>query len=115
MPVEIEAFLVAYKPKFICLACLSQVTAREPTDVKTIVGALLATRRAESQAAECLNCNDMAFVGAAVERPQSAARARDGRRLFAPSTAVGWVSTRSNTRGCDASTPGRGASSAGCL
>jgi hypothetical protein len=59
---EIEAFLAAYKPKFICLACLSQVTAREPSDVRSVVDALLAERRAESQAAECLNCNAMAFV-----------------------------------------------------
>jgi hypothetical protein len=51
-----------HKPKFICLPCLSQVTAREPADVKTVVDALLATRRAESQVAECLNCNAMAFV-----------------------------------------------------
>jgi hypothetical protein len=62
MPVEIEAFLEACKPKYICLACLSQVTVRAPADVKTIVEALLATRRAESQIAECLNCNAMAFV-----------------------------------------------------
>jgi hypothetical protein len=62
MPVEIEAFLGAYKPKFICLPCLCQVTAREPADVKTVVDALLATRRAESRVAECLNCNAMAFV-----------------------------------------------------
>jgi hypothetical protein len=62
MPVEIEAFLDAYKPKYICLACLSQVTARESADVRTIVDALLATRRAESKVAECLNCNAMAFV-----------------------------------------------------
>jgi hypothetical protein len=62
MPVEIEGLLEAYQPKYICLACLSQVTSREPADVKTTVQALLATRRAESQVAECLNCNAMAFV-----------------------------------------------------
>jgi hypothetical protein len=62
MPVEIEAFLEAYRPKYICLACLGQVTARDSADVKTVVVALLATRRAESQIAECLNCNAMAFV-----------------------------------------------------
>ena len=62
MPIEIEAFLEAYKPKYICLACLSQVTAREAADVKTTVETLLATRRAESRVAECLNCNAMAFV-----------------------------------------------------
>jgi hypothetical protein len=60
--IEIDAFLAAYRPKFICLACLSQVTAREPTDVKRAVDALLAERRAETQAAECLNCNATAFV-----------------------------------------------------
>jgi hypothetical protein len=62
MPIEIEAFLTAYRPKFICLPCLSQVTAREPFDVRSVVDALLAERRAESQAAECLNCNATAFV-----------------------------------------------------
>jgi hypothetical protein len=62
MPVEIEAFLMAYKPKFICLACLGRVTAREAEDVKIAVDALLITRRAESQVAECLNCNAMALV-----------------------------------------------------
>jgi len=62
MPVEIEGFLAAYRPKYICLACLSQVTARRSADVKTVVVALLATRRAEARIAECLNCNAMAFV-----------------------------------------------------
>jgi len=62
MAAEIEAFLVAYKPKFICLACLGLVTAREPADVKAVVDALLGTRRAESHVAECLNCNATAFV-----------------------------------------------------
>jgi hypothetical protein len=62
MTVEIDAFLVAYRPKFICLSCLSQVTAREPSDVKSAVDELLATRRAESQVAECLNCNIISFV-----------------------------------------------------
>jgi hypothetical protein len=62
VPIEIDAFLVAYKPKFICLPCLSQVTAREPSDVKRAVDALLAERRAESKAAECLNCNTTALV-----------------------------------------------------
>jgi hypothetical protein len=59
---EIEAFLAAYKPKFICLPCLSAVTEREAEDVKQAVDALLTERRAETQAAECLNCNTMAFV-----------------------------------------------------
>ena len=62
MPVEIEGLLEAYQPKYICLACLSQVTAREPADIKTVVDELLATRRAESLVAECLNCNARAFV-----------------------------------------------------
>ena len=62
MPVELEAFLMAYKPKFICLACLGRVTGREAEDVKIAVDALLITLRAESQVAECLNCNAMAFV-----------------------------------------------------
>jgi hypothetical protein len=59
---EIEAFLSAYRPKFICLPCLSAVTARDADDVRRAVDALLAERRAETQAAECLNCNTTAFV-----------------------------------------------------
>jgi hypothetical protein len=59
---EMGAFLAAYKPKFICLPCLSTVTAREPADVKQAVTLLLAERRAETQVAECLNCNVTAFV-----------------------------------------------------
>jgi hypothetical protein len=59
---EIQAFLDAYKPKFICLPCLGRVTAREAEDVRMAVNALLITLRAESQVAECLNCNAMAFV-----------------------------------------------------
>ena len=62
MPIEIDAFLAAYKPKFICLPCLSQVTEREPSDVRRAVDALLAEGRAESRAGECLNCNATAFV-----------------------------------------------------
>ena len=62
MPIEIDAFLAAYKPKFICLPCLSQVTAREPSDVRRVVDVLLSERRAESQAGECLNCSATAFV-----------------------------------------------------
>jgi hypothetical protein len=65
---------------FICLPCLSQVTAREPSDVRSVVDALLAERRAESQAAKCLNCNAMAFV---VRRrwPDTAAPPRPGDAL----------------------------------
>jgi hypothetical protein len=62
MPVELEAFLAAYKPKFICLGCLSRVTEREAEHVKIAVDALLITRRAECQVAECLNCNAVSFV-----------------------------------------------------
>jgi len=62
MAVELDAFLAAYKPKFICLSCLGEVTAREPADVKRAVDTLLAERRAETQVAECLNCNVTAFV-----------------------------------------------------
>jgi hypothetical protein len=32
MPAEIEAFLGAYQPKFICLPCLGAVTARAEAD-----------------------------------------------------------------------------------
>jgi hypothetical protein len=49
---EIDAFLAAYKPKFYLPACLSTVTAREDEDVRQAVNALLAERRAETQAAD---------------------------------------------------------------
>jgi hypothetical protein len=62
MPVEIEAFLSAYTPKFICLNCLAAVTNREEADVRGTVQMLLAERRAETQVGECLNCNVTAFV-----------------------------------------------------
>ena len=62
MPVEIDAFLDAYRPRFICLSCLVVVTARTPPDVKQAIDLLLAERRAESQVGECLNCNATAFV-----------------------------------------------------
>jgi hypothetical protein len=60
--IEIESFLNAYRPKFICLPCLSAVTSRDQEDVRVAVNALLAERRAETDVAECLNCNAMAFV-----------------------------------------------------
>ena len=56
MPVEIDAFLAAYQPKFICIACLGAVTARDEADVRRTVEMLLAERRVETQVAECLNC-----------------------------------------------------------
>ena len=62
MPVEIDAFLAAYRPKFICLACLAAVTRREEDDVRRTVMMLVAERRAETQDGECLNCNAKAFV-----------------------------------------------------
>jgi hypothetical protein len=62
MPVEIEAFLTAYSPKFICVDCLARMTQREAEDVRTIVMSLLAERRAETQIAECLNCNVTSFA-----------------------------------------------------
>jgi hypothetical protein len=62
MPVEIDAFLAAYQPKFICIACLGAVTARDEADVRRTVEMLLAERRVETQVAECLNCNQTAFV-----------------------------------------------------
>lgn len=58
----IDAFLAAYGPKFICLACLGAVTGRDEADVRATVNALLAERRAETEVAECLNCNAKAFV-----------------------------------------------------
>ena len=60
--VEIESFLSAYWPKFICLPCLAKVTSRQESDVRNVVMMLLAERRVETQAAECLNCNVTAFV-----------------------------------------------------
>lgn len=60
--IEIESFLTAYAPKFICIPCLATVKSRTETDVRQAVNALLAERRAETQIDECLNCNAMAFV-----------------------------------------------------
>ena len=57
-----RCLLAAYKPKYICLVCLGEVTARDPADVKQAVDSLIAERRAETQVAECLNCNATAFV-----------------------------------------------------
>lgn len=62
MPVEIEAFLAAYRPAYICLRCLAAVIERSESDVRTVVTALLMERRAESQTGECLNCSTTAFV-----------------------------------------------------
>jgi hypothetical protein len=62
MPAEIEAFLNAYKMKFICLPCLGAVTGRDEADVRSTVQMLAAERRSETQVAECLNCNETAFV-----------------------------------------------------
>jgi hypothetical protein len=62
MPVEIEGFLSAYTPRFICLTCLGAVTGRDEADVRSTVQTLLAERRAETHVGECLNCNVAAFV-----------------------------------------------------
>jgi hypothetical protein len=37
MPAEIEAFLNAYKMKFICLPCPGAVTGRDEVDVRSTV------------------------------------------------------------------------------
>jgi hypothetical protein len=60
--IEIEAFLSAYRPRFICLPCLAAVTSREDVDVRVTVDTLVAEHRAETAVAECLNCNVKAFV-----------------------------------------------------
>ena len=60
--IEIESFLNAYAPKFICIPCLATVTARSEADVRSVVMTLLAERRAGTQEGECLNCNARAFV-----------------------------------------------------
>ena len=60
--VEIEGFLNAYWPKSICLPCLAKVTSRSENDVRIVVMTMVAERRVETQAGECLNCNVMAFV-----------------------------------------------------
>jgi hypothetical protein len=49
MPAEIEAFLNAYKMKFICLPCLSAVTGRDDADVRSTGRVLAEERRAETQ------------------------------------------------------------------
>jgi hypothetical protein len=62
MPVQIDAFLSAYSPKFICFNCLAAVTSREEVDVRATIQMLIAGRRAETRVGECLNCNVTAFV-----------------------------------------------------
>lgn len=62
MPDEIEAFLSAYRGRFICLPCLGAVTGRDEADVRSTVQMLLAERRAETEVGECLNCSATAFV-----------------------------------------------------
>ena len=62
MPEEIEAFLTAYRERFICLPCLGAVTGRDEPDVRSTVQMLVAERRAETQVGECLNCSTTAFV-----------------------------------------------------
>jgi len=62
MPQEIEAFLTAYHPKFVCIPCLATMTNRGESDVRGVVKILLAERRADSQAGECMNCAGTAFV-----------------------------------------------------
>ena len=62
MPIEIEAFLTAYHPKFICVPCLAVVTERTEGDVRGAVMALVAEGRAATSIGECLNCNSSAFV-----------------------------------------------------
>jgi hypothetical protein len=62
MPAEIEAFLGACQPKFICLGCLAAVTTRAEADVRSTVHMLLAERRVETQVDECLSCNQTEFV-----------------------------------------------------
>jgi len=54
MPVEIEAFLSAYAPKFICINCLAAVTSRDEADVRATVQMLLAERRAETRVARAI-------------------------------------------------------------
>jgi hypothetical protein len=62
VPIQIDAFLSAYRPQFICLPCLATVTGRDAEDVRGAVRILVAERRAETQDGECLNCNTRAFV-----------------------------------------------------
>lgn len=60
--IEIDSFLTAYRPKFICVPCLATVTSRAEREVRDVVMMLLVERRAESQIGECLNCSATAFV-----------------------------------------------------
>lgn len=62
MPVEIYAFLTAYRQKAICLRCLSAVTERAEDDVWQTITTLLREGRAEAEIAECLNCSMRTFV-----------------------------------------------------
>ena len=55
--VEIETFLTAYRPKFICPSCLAAVRSRHESDVRGSENTLLAEHHAETQVGKCLNCN----------------------------------------------------------
>jgi hypothetical protein len=65
MAVELEAFLSAFPPRFICLSCLRQATSRKLADVQRALNRLLAERRIEARVEECLNCNS---IGLALRR-----------------------------------------------
>jgi hypothetical protein len=62
MPVELYAFLTAYRPKAICLSCLCTVTERAEDDVWQTITTLLTEGRVEAEIAECLNCSATTFV-----------------------------------------------------
>jgi hypothetical protein len=62
MAAELEAFLEAFPDRFICLPCLTQVTSRPASDVVAAVNHLLADRRVEARAAQCLNCDGSRLV-----------------------------------------------------
>jgi len=62
MSVQIDAFLSAHSPRFICINCLAAVTSREEADVRATVQMLFAERRAETRVEKCPNCSVTAFV-----------------------------------------------------
>lgn len=68
MSFQIEVFLWAYRPRFICLPCLVTVTERNVSEIQGVVDSLVDQGRAETLIAECFNCNVMALSIRTAER-----------------------------------------------
>jgi hypothetical protein len=50
------AFLSAYRPRFLCITCLSAMMQTEPALVLESLGPAIASGRVESAQRPCLNC-----------------------------------------------------------